>query len=45
VQRLEENVGADNVELTREDIIEIDEILPVGSASGARYPDMSTVNR
>jgi aryl-alcohol dehydrogenase-like predicted oxidoreductase len=45
VQRLEENVGADTVELTREDIIEIDEILPVGSASGARYPDMSTVNK
>jgi aryl-alcohol dehydrogenase-like predicted oxidoreductase len=45
VARLEENAGAADVELTGEELREIDEVFPIGAASGTRYPDMSTVNR
>ncbi|HEY4219173.1 MAG TPA: aldo/keto reductase [Gemmatimonadaceae bacterium] len=45
INRLEENVGADDVQLTDAELAAIDEILPVGAASGTRYPDMSSVNR
>lgn len=31
--------------LSREDLSRIDAIAPRGVAAGARYPDMSTVNR
>ncbi|MGO9452310.1 MAG: aldo/keto reductase [Candidatus Binataceae bacterium] len=44
---LEENVGADSVKLTLEDLKKIDEIAPRGVASGERYPAamMGSVNR
>jgi aryl-alcohol dehydrogenase-like predicted oxidoreductase len=45
--RLEENLGASNVELTEDDLRTIDAISPQGVAAGARYPEggMKTVNR
>ncbi len=44
---LEENVVADTVKLTREDLKKIDEIAPHGIAAGERYPTamMGSVNR
>ena len=45
VKYLEENVGAVDVELTADDLRRLDEAFPQGVAAGARYPDMSTVNR
>jgi aryl-alcohol dehydrogenase-like predicted oxidoreductase len=36
---LEENIGAINVELTREDLVRIEEVFPKGSVSGTRYPE------
>jgi aryl-alcohol dehydrogenase-like predicted oxidoreductase len=42
---LEENVGAVEVALSRDDLDTLDAIFPPGAASGARYPDMSFVNR
>ena len=44
-KRLEENALAVNVELTKEDINLLDEAFPMGVTAGARYADMSTVNR
>jgi aryl-alcohol dehydrogenase-like predicted oxidoreductase len=43
---LEENLRALNVELTPDEMSEIDEIAPVGVAAGQRYPEtgMGTVN-
>jgi aryl-alcohol dehydrogenase-like predicted oxidoreductase len=45
-QYLEENVGALDVRLTREELIELDSLLPPGAAVGARYPEpaMRAVN-
>lgn len=45
--RLEENVGALDVQLTSEDLDRIDRILPPGAAAGARYdtPQMQALNR
>ena len=45
VKYLEENVGALEVQLTDAELQEINDIFPVGAASGARYTDMSFVNR
>ncbi|MHB8693685.1 MAG: aldo/keto reductase [Solirubrobacteraceae bacterium] len=42
---LEENVEAVEISLSDEDRGRLDEAAPVGAAAGARYPDMSTVNR
>jgi len=44
---LEENVGALDVNLTREDLEKIDEIAPKGAAAGTRYPEaaMASVGR
>ncbi len=42
---LEENVAALEVSLSADDLRQIDELAPVGVASGERYPDMSFVNR
>ena len=36
--RLEENIGAFNVKLSRDDMVKIDEIMPPGAAVGERYP-------
>jgi aryl-alcohol dehydrogenase-like predicted oxidoreductase len=45
VKYLEENVAAADITLTPEDLARIDEAAPVGSTSGERYPDMSSVYR
>ncbi|HEY9721724.1 MAG TPA: aldo/keto reductase [Oscillatoriaceae cyanobacterium] len=42
---LEENLQALDIHLTGEEISRIDAIAPPGVAAGARYADMSTVNR
>ncbi len=44
---LEENIGAANIQLTKEDLKRINESLPPGLASGNRYPDaaMNALNR
>ena len=42
---LEENVAATEIVLSEDDLRRIDELAPVGVASGERYPDMSFVNR
>ena len=44
---LEENIGALDVNLTREDLEKIDEIAPKGAAAGTRYPEaaMASVGR
>jgi aryl-alcohol dehydrogenase-like predicted oxidoreductase len=44
-KRIEENVGALNVEMNKADLNLLDEVFPLGVTSGARYADMSTVNR
>jgi aryl-alcohol dehydrogenase-like predicted oxidoreductase len=44
-EHLEENVEATEIELSSDDLDRLDEIAPQGAAAGARYPDMSTVNR
>jgi aryl-alcohol dehydrogenase-like predicted oxidoreductase len=43
---LEENVGANAVELTKEDLRRIDEVFPADAAAGGRYPEfmMALVN-
>jgi aryl-alcohol dehydrogenase-like predicted oxidoreductase len=45
--RLEENLGAANVQLTTEELQQIDEVAPQGIAAGERYPAaiMSNLNR
>ena len=43
--RLEENLGALQVQLCAQDIAQLDSALPAGAAAGARYADMGTVNR
>ena len=40
IQRLEENIAAENVQLTSEDLQSIETIMPAGIVSGARYPEM-----
>ena len=42
---LEENVAALDVELTPEDLARLDELLPIGAATGDRYADMSHLDR
>ncbi len=45
VPHLEENVGATAVTLTAEDLAALDEAIPRDAVAGARYGDMSSVNR
>jgi aryl-alcohol dehydrogenase-like predicted oxidoreductase len=45
VKYLEENVASLDVTLSPDELAELDSIFPPGAASGARYPDMSFVNR
>ena len=47
IDRLEENVGALDVQLTREDLDRLDRIAPIGVTAGTRYPEpaMRMVNR
>jgi aryl-alcohol dehydrogenase-like predicted oxidoreductase len=42
---LAENLAAADVRLSAEDLARIAAVAPVGVAAGARYPDLSTVNR
>ncbi len=44
VRYLEENVAAAAVELSPEDLAELDAVLPAGAAAGDRYLDMSPLN-
>ena len=46
VQYLEENLGALEVELSKQELAQLDEIAPKGAAAGPRYPAamMATVN-
>jgi aryl-alcohol dehydrogenase-like predicted oxidoreductase len=43
--RLEENLAAAEVQVTNEDLERIEAAFPKGATAGARYPDMSSVNR
>jgi aryl-alcohol dehydrogenase-like predicted oxidoreductase len=45
VTYLEENAGASEIELSDEELARLDELAPRGIAAGARYADMSFVNR
>jgi aryl-alcohol dehydrogenase-like predicted oxidoreductase len=45
VKYLEQNAAAAAVQLSRDEIEQLNAVLPIGAASGTRYPDMSTVNR
>jgi aryl-alcohol dehydrogenase-like predicted oxidoreductase len=38
-QRLVENIGALAVELTKDDLAQIADSIPVGAAAGLRYPE------
>ena len=42
--RLDQNVAALSVSLSREQVALLDELLPPGRVAGERYPDMSTVD-
>jgi aryl-alcohol dehydrogenase-like predicted oxidoreductase len=44
-QYLEENVAAEQVTLTADDLARIEEAAPLGAAAGDRYPDMSPIGR
>jgi aryl-alcohol dehydrogenase-like predicted oxidoreductase len=45
VKHLEENAAAADVELSAADLARLDAVFPMGAAEGARYGDMSVVNR
>jgi aryl-alcohol dehydrogenase-like predicted oxidoreductase len=45
IKYLEDNAGAIDVHLTGEELREIDAVFPPNAAAGARYTDMSFVNR
>ena len=42
---LEDNVGALDVTLTSDDLARLDDLMPVGAASGPRYADMSHLDQ
>jgi len=44
IDYLEQNIGALEVQLTQSEVDRLSDLAPVGSTSGDRYPDMSTVN-
>jgi len=45
IEYLKENIAATNIELTKEDLKQLNEAAPKGETAGLRYADMSTVNR
>jgi aryl-alcohol dehydrogenase-like predicted oxidoreductase len=45
INYLKENIAAAGIELSENDLKRLDEAVPHGSTAGARYPNMSTVNR
>jgi aryl-alcohol dehydrogenase-like predicted oxidoreductase len=44
IGHLEENIAAADIELTPDDLVQIDEAAPKGVAAGDRYPSMAAVN-
>src|ERR671935_1251637 len=42
---LEQNAAASDIELTEEELLDLDEGFPPGAAAGARYADMSSIGR
>lgn len=44
LDRLHENLGAVDVELSAEDLKRLDELAPAGVAAGDRYPNMGTID-
>ncbi|MHC6593187.1 aldo/keto reductase [Arthrobacter sp. C152] len=42
--RLRENLGAVDVELSQDDLQLLDQLAPAGATAGARYPNMSTID-
>lgn len=46
IHRLDENAAAADVELTADDIAQLDEVMPLGATAGLRYPEyaMQTLN-
>jgi aryl-alcohol dehydrogenase-like predicted oxidoreductase len=42
--RLQENLGATDVELSAEDLARLEELAPAGVAAGARYPHMDSID-
>jgi len=44
VNRLRENMGAADIELSAEDLTRLDELAPAGVAAGARYPHMDSID-
>jgi len=47
IERLEENIKAVDIELSKDDLKKINDVAPVGAAAGTRYPAaaMNTVNK
>ena len=47
IKYLEENIASENIKLNKEDLQSIDAVMPVGVASGTRYPErfMNTLNK
>jgi aryl-alcohol dehydrogenase-like predicted oxidoreductase len=47
IKHLEENIASENVQLTREDLQNMEAIMPAGIVSGTRYPErfMNALNR
>ncbi len=47
IERLEENIKAVDIKLSKDELKQINEAAPIGGASGTRYPEhmMNTVNR
>ena len=45
VRNLEANVAVLDVELTDEDLRDLEAVFPKGAAAGDRYADMSPINR
>ena len=43
-ERLAENLGAADVELSAADLARLDELAPAGAAAGARYPHMTSID-
>lgn len=43
-ERLRENLGAVDVELSADDLARLDELAPAGVAAGARYPHMDNID-
>ncbi|MDR3611092.1 MAG: aldo/keto reductase [Ignavibacteriaceae bacterium] len=46
INHIEENIEAASIKMTKEELIEIDKLIPKGAASGPRYPEsaMKTLN-